>query len=324
MEIPVGIVLYNPKIERLRENLAAVCAQAPEIIVVDNASENAAEITSLLSGYHSVEYLRNGRNLGIAKALNQICAAARERNYAFVVTLDQDSACPENMFAEYRKYAGLGRLGILCPQVRDRNGGRLVQHRADTGHCIRRYLRSAPREPCAGADGGVSIVDRCITSASMVSLEAWEAACGFDESMFIDGVDHDFCDRIARKGYLVYRVNSVTLLHEIGSIEVRRFFAWKVLVKNHPAFRKYYIARNTVFLARKRRAAGLVQHCANNGGYSTRYLRDAVLAFKPYLQVTKQFLTVLFYEGSKKEKLGAILRGASDGRKLGIDKRWEC
>lgn len=283
MEQFIGIVLFNPKIERLRENIEAVYRnkKTSTIIIIDNASENEDEIRKLLQGYEQIEYIRNAYNLGIAKALNQICARAKERNQSFVLTLDQDSVCPENILEEYEKYTDLDRLGILCPQIRDRNCDWVQPQKMKE----------------------VTVLKKCITSGSLVSLEAWEAVCGFDEIMFIDGVDHDFCARIRQKGYEIYQVNRVVLLHEIGSITVRRCLFWKVIVKNHASFRKYYIARNTVFLARKRKAAWLIA--------------------KSYLQVVKQFLIVLLYEQDKQEKLRAIIKGARDGTFLPIDVRWK-
>lgn len=290
MEIPVGIVLYNPQIERLRENISAVYAKASRMIVIDNASENKADIQELMRQYDRIEYIRNGQNLGIAKALNQICMIAREWEASFVMTLDQDSVCPEDILEKYERYLSLDRLGILCPQIRDRNGG------LQESGCL--YKNSYKK-----ADRKIVVVRRCISSASLVSLKAWEAVNGFDEVMFIDGVDHDFCERIRQKGYRIYRLTQVVLLHEIGSMEERHFLIWRVFVKNHSSFRKYYIARNTIYLARKRRSAGLI--------------------LKSYLQIMKQFLIILVYEHGKKEKLRAVIKGAADGMILQMNERWK-
>lgn len=73
---------------------------------------------------------------------------------------------------------------------------------------------------------------------------------------------------------------------------MRKFLFWNVEVQNHSAFRKYYIARNVIYLAKK------------NGNRSR--------VFRSYLQVIKQLLIVLFYENDKKEKICAIMRGAKD------------
>ena len=39
MKTLAGIVLYNPDIERLRENIAAIAPQVDTLLFIDNASE---------------------------------------------------------------------------------------------------------------------------------------------------------------------------------------------------------------------------------------------------------------------------------------------
>ncbi len=294
MKLPAGIVLFNPQPARLRDNIEAVYKEAAGLIVVDNASENQAEIRELLAGYAHVRYIRNVKNYGIAKALNQICEAAEAAGYPFVLTLDQDSVCPVHLLKEYENYLTLERTGILCPQVRDRN----CSLNSQTG-----VLKGRASLNGSSPDRNVTVMSWCITSASLVSIQAWREVNGFDEGMFIDGVDQDFCERIRRKGYRIYRLDTVTLLHEIGAICEKRFLFWRVYVKNHSAFRKYYIARNTVFVARKKRSVRLVA--------------------LSYLRVIRQFLLVLLYEQGKIKKLAAIVRGAWDGTFLQISSRWK-
>lgn len=281
-KVMVGIVLYNPILGRLRENIESIYKNVDKLAVVDNASENNLEIMELLKQYDKIEYIRNNCNMGIAKALNQICELAEKNCFSFVMTLDQDSVCLPCIIEEYAKYIRLNNLGILCPLIKDRN--------------------YEFEETNIDYNDEISIVNSCITSGMLFSVSVWKSVNGFDEVMFIDKVDFDFCGRIQLLGYKIYRVNKVLLLHEVGNSEVKYFmFLHKVIVRNHSAFRKYYIARNTVFLARKRRT----------------HLIDA------YIQVLKQLLLVLFYERKKVDKIIAISKGVYDGVFLEIDKRWQ-
>jgi GT2 family glycosyltransferase len=61
-------------------------------------------------------------------------------------------------------------------------------------------------------------VDFCITSASCTNLNAWKNVGGFDEWLFIDLVDNDFCKRIIVSGYKILRINSLVLDQEFGKI----------------------------------------------------------------------------------------------------------
>lgn len=280
MRIPAGIVLFNPDIVRLKENLNSISKNVSRIYIVDNGSDNQAEIRGLLDGYENVQFHVNKKNEGIAKALNQLCENAQADGFQHLITLDQDSVCPENMVSEYQKYISDSSIGLVCPLIRDRN---VVFENQE-------FIEEATE------------VDHCITSASMLSLKVWEEVNGFDESMYIDGVDFDFGDRVRKRGKKIVRLNKVVLLHEIGHIQVRRFLFWKTRVKNHSAFRKYYIARNTVYLARKR--------------------KSKVLYVKAYLQVAKQAGMVLFYEEEKKQKLNSIWRGMIDGASAKLESKW--
>jgi len=281
MDIPAGIVTFNPDIERLRENIKSIYDKSAIIFIADNGSENKDAVLELISDYERIVFLGNEKNIGIAAALNQLCKAASDNNYKCLLTLDQDSVCPENLFPEFGIYTEGERIGIICPSIKDRN------HSLDKVHNMTKTEE----------------IGRCITSGSLVMLDAWNAVNGFDESMFIDGVDFDFCDRIRAKGYIILRVNTVVLLHEIGNIKIRRFLFFKVRVKNHSAFRKYYIARNTVYLARKKKKKKFI--------------------FKAHLQIIKQYFMVLLYEKEdKKKKMHEIIRGFKDGKKAAVDSRW--
>ena len=267
--IIAGVVTYNPRITLLQKNLSALRELVDRVIVVDNGSVNLTDIKKIIGGIGSISLIENQRNLGIARALNEIMETAIEYEYSWVLTMDQDSVDPTNLVSEYVKYLD-SSVGMLCPIIFDRNKNQLPTT----------YL-------------GTHEVKECITSGSLVNVSAWQKVNGFDEKLFIDGVDFDFCERIKKTNYRILEVGTVVLSHAIGNITMRKFFFWDVAVKNHSAFRKYYIARNTIYLAKK------------NGNVARQ--------IKSYLQVAKQVSIVIMYEQDKKQKLIAICRGMIEG-----------
>ncbi len=267
--IIAGVVTYNPRITLLQKNLSALRELVDRVIVVDNGSVNLTDIKKIIGGIGSISLIENQRNLGIARALNEIMETAIEYEYSWVLTMDQDSVVPTNLVSEYVKYLD-SSVGMLCPIIFDRNKNQLPTT----------YL-------------GTHEVKECITSGSLVNVSAWQKVNGFDEKLFIDGVDFDFCERIKKTNYRILEVGTVVLSHAIGNITMRKFFFWDVAVKNHSAFRKYYIARNTIYLAKK------------NGNVARQ--------IKSYLQVAKQVSIVIMYEQYKKQKLIAICRGMIEG-----------
>lgn len=274
MDISAGIVLFNPDIKRLKENIDAVIIQCTHLYLVDNGSGNVDEVKGLLNQYNQskISILWNRENQGIAKALNQLTSAAQKEGFDWILTLDQDSVVPSNIVGEFEKYINNSSVGILCPIICDRNKDEEIKINED---CTE--------------------IDECITSGSLLNIKAWSEIGGFDERMFIDGVDFDICYRLRQRGYKIYCIHSVVLLHEIGHIEYHRFLFWKVLVMNHSAFRKYYIARNIIYTAKKR--------------------RSTLLVVKGLLQEIKLIGIVIFYEEDKLNKIRCICRGIYDGFK---------
>ena len=272
--ICAGIVLYNPDIDRLRLNIEAIRNQVETVYLQDNGSSNVVDVENLIKAFPTVVLLRNPENKGSAWALNRLCEKADVNDYQWILTLDQDSVCPDNLVEIYKKY--LVGANMLCPKIIDRNYGVID-----------------------GSEKNVEAVEKCITSGCLLKLSSWRELHGFDEKMFIDGVDFEFCYRMKKSGMNILRINEVALNHEIGNITVRQFLGLKVIVKNHSAFRKYYIAKNIIYMARKR----------NN------YL----LIMRGILQEIKLIEIVLLYEDDKSQKLKRIIRGIEDGFKEEIN-----
>lgn len=93
MKTLAGIVLFNPDVDRLKENVNAIIQQVDDLILIDNGSGNINEVKAI--HFHDKKYtiIENGNNLGIATALGQIMEYGIQYGYDWVLTLDQDSVC---------------------------------------------------------------------------------------------------------------------------------------------------------------------------------------------------------------------------------------
>ena len=74
-----------------------------QIFIVDNTEGDNSRIASQIP---NAVYIPNGKNLGIAKALNQVIKAAlsenaKGRDYRWVMTMDQDSAWDHDQLEKY-------------------------------------------------------------------------------------------------------------------------------------------------------------------------------------------------------------------------------
>ena len=97
--IAAGIVLFNPEMSRLEENISSIIKQSEIIYLVDNGSDNIDSINDFVNQLdeYKIVLQRNKNNEGIAKALNQLCSMAIGDDFKWILTLDQDSVCPSKM-----------------------------------------------------------------------------------------------------------------------------------------------------------------------------------------------------------------------------------
>lgn len=296
-KIVAGIVSYNPDVDRFLENIDHIILQVDMVIVFDNASHNVNDFTKAVEGNPHVHFIKNKSNNGIAYALNRIFEYASRNGYEWVITLDQDSIVAKDLVDKFQDAVTSDRIAVVCPFIIDSR---------------RKYMKYEYHKP-------TDELDMCITSGSMTRIRAWKEAGGFDEWLFIDLVDNDFCKRLRIAGHKIIRVNSVLLNQEFGRIEPKAKFWCFFYIKlgellhntNIQKFsykktvdprRVYYTNRNVIYLNKK-----FKNH--NGIGYRENYHCDTYAGFMLYFS----FGSLL--RGKNKFRIAkSILLGIRDGR----------
>lgn len=267
-KILVGIILYNPEINRLQENINSIKPQTDKIVFIDNGSSNIDIVNKILPDNSIL--LRNEKNVGIATALNQILQYALNNDYDWVLTLDQDSVVSNNIIKVYKECIFISNdIGMISCKIKDRNANLSINIKEKE------------------IDGYIS---QCITSASMLRVQAWKEIGGFDDNMFIDSVDFDICINLRKHGWKIFRTFKTEILHEVGHSKVIKIFRKEYLSLNHAPFRYYYIARNNIYLGRK---YGMLLHNMR--------------------VIIRMIWTILRYEEKKIIKIIKITKGIIDG-----------
>jgi rhamnosyltransferase len=279
------VVTYNPKPSFL-ENVAALSEQVDRIVVVDNGSSRETQVH--LAGLESrlgCKVIRNRQNLGIAAALNIGVRYATEAGFDWVATFDQDSRVSDGfislMLETYRRAPHPEKIAIVAPAYVDRETG-------------------APCKAARASDGSLL---SAWSSGSMMPVSAIRSVGAFDESLFIDRVDTDFCLRARRKGALILQ-SSAVLFHSLGRTTYHRLFGRNFEMTNHSAGRRYYITRNRLRLL-------------------GRYWMDRQWARRECWEILTENIAVLLVEDHKWQKLRAIIRGAVDALRGKTGKRVE-
>lgn len=275
MKVMAGIVLFNPDIKRLKENIDAIYEQVDLVLLVNNGSDNIDVVRDMIADCGKITVLDNGSNLGIATALKRIMRYAEKWEYDWVLTLDQDSVCQPGLINAYTLYYGLDSVGILTCNIVDRNFS------ISSGFTEGQEYRE---------------VSQCITSASLIKVEAYRQTDGFDEKLFIDSVDFDICINMRCHGYKIYKINYDGVLHEVGHGRNVKFLFKDYISYNHSPFRQYYMARNHRYLVMK--------------------YPDQFSKLKEWIREIRSEAIILFYEEDKIKKLRSRWKGLLDAKKI--------
>lgn len=300
IRIAAGIVLFNPDDEhRFIYCLNRLAEQFEKIYIFNNGHPYSLDMFS------SVEYISENENKGIAYALNKIMSCAKRDGYSWVVTMDQDSVIPDGLVDGYAKHIDKNsNIGIVCPQVIDK----------------RRIYSVAEK------DNGEVYVDFCITSAACTSVEAWKKCGKFDEWLFIDLVDNDFCKRLTLSGYKILKLNQWVLDQEFGKIipkskQKQEFWLKVSKILHNQNFAKfsykkfvspmrvYYTCRNIIYVNKKLAHYGPV-------GYKENYNCNSYLGF-----VISFILPSILRAEDKVKVIKAAISGTIDGKKEKV-KAW--
>ena len=297
-KISAGIILFSPKIDRLRLNIDTIVNDVERIYVYNNgASEKTIEE---LSSNHKILVLGTGENIGIASAMNVIMEAAEKNGDQWVVTYDQDSISDVNLVHEYRNVIAmhLNKVAIICPQVIDER---------------RKYIS-------ADKTNEIESVSRCITSASCTNVEAWHSIGGFDDYLFIDLVDNDFCKRLKLNDWDIIKLHNVILNQEFGDIELKKTTTVEMIMKisnfvknelgysyladnigklsykkNVSPIRVYYTNRNVIYLNKKFKNYGGIGYdcykCKSYLGFQICFNLASIVRGKNKFQIFKAIIS---------------------------------
>lgn len=212
------IVWYEPQ-QRFLKNIISILPFVSKVIIVDNSSHSNGH---MISDNQKIDYFWQGQNTGIAAALNFGMHIAEREGFRFAVTLDQDSFFTNTnaaiFFHEELKGNFDSRVAIIAPLV-------------------------GCEKPRPGASQ-----DTVITSGNIVRVSAWKQVGGFNELLFIDQVDHDFCFRLRRSRYLILQSKVARMEHTIGDPVKYTLLGRPLTSSNHSPQRRYYMARNRLYL----------------------------------------------------------------------------
>ena len=235
MNIAATVIWYNPTKQEV-DNILSYSSQFAKIYIIDNSTEDNSDLAKPIQ--NSV-YIPMRNNTGIAYALNRGIEKADADGFVWAMTMDQDSIWEQKEMSKYLLWAdqitnGNNKISSVAPFAK-------IKNKSWAGVLLWPFVLKITKPK------GVKYVDRVICSSNIISIKAWKDVKGFDEKMFIDEVDFDFCYRLRHKDYLIAQNYDISFDHTIGGGKLT-ILPW---ANNHSDFRLYYILRNTMYIIGK-------------------------------------------------------------------------
>ena len=278
------IISYNPD-NNLLDSINLLINQVEKIIIVDNGSESEKKKNiNLIKDINNekIKIIFNEENLGIATALNIGVKDALKQGYNWILTMDQDSKVSSNMIEEmFEVYSTIDeseRKDILSifPNFVDERIQSIEENSEMNAY---------------------EYVDADITSGNLLKAEVFDKVGFFDDSLFIDLVDTDFCMRLNEENIKMIKVRDAILYHSLGESQTVKSIFGKFNTSNHSALRRYYMTRNRFYTWEKYKDLN-----------SFTLNRDKKL-FK------KEFIKIILGENDKINKIKMVFKGYKDYKK---------
>ncbi|MCB1776665.1 MAG: glycosyltransferase [Candidatus Competibacteraceae bacterium] len=228
-------------------NLVQECLnQCDGVILVNNGTRLTVDMDQL----ERFQLIDVGANIGLAAAQNLGVRRAVEHRFVYVIFFDQDSfpttslvpalrSAFERLEAAGEQPAAVGpglqdlRDGVITPFVRFHLWG------------VERFFPNAAQS--------VIECDFLIASGLLTSTARFLTIGPWEEALFIDNVDLEWCFRARARGFHCYGAAEAQLLHCLGNDLIRlRLFGRNLTIYRHAPLRQYSIMRNRIALYRRR------------------------------------------------------------------------
>ena len=282
MKLAGVVVLYNPN-NNVKKNIDTYLGSLEKLYVVDNSSND----NSKLYINKKIKYISNGKNLGIAKALNIGAKEAINDGFEWLLTMDQDSYFKKNDVEKMIEFLDRVRTDKFVQNI-------ILTDYDNIGLISPLHMTIMnPNDQSRGIDSPLNVM----TSGNVINLKAYKKIGGFKDWFFIDCVDFDYCLNLRKNKYDILRLNYVKMEHSLGDGIYKKVLFKQMYSLNHSAIRRYYIVRNRHYL------------------YDL-YKDDFPDYCKLELSRTRsEAIKILLCEDNKIEKLKAMYKGYRDYKK---------
>jgi len=291
IKVVAVIVGYHPNKSVLINLINSISKQVDKVVLIDNGGcENIVTPDDQL--VNNIEYIKFKFNRGLGAALNKGFQFALEFGAEFVVMFDQDSdPDPHHVCRLLATHEVLAEKGLECAAV----GPTFYDLRED-GKKYFPFYQSEKKD--INTIDPISIeekyicVDTLITSGMMVKMKIWNNGYPFNEWLFVDQTDNEWCFRVRKSGYLLYACLNLEMGHALSDAVPIRMMGFSFF--RYTAIRRYYYYRATTYM--------IFSSCVPNQ-WKRRLAIGLIIRFPVNIIVDRQ----------KLKSCGMMLKGVWDG-----------
>jgi rhamnosyltransferase len=228
-KIAACVVLYNSQ-QSVEQHISSYINYVGKAYVIDNTETKDRPYQFSSVHQPKTTFIHDRKNEGIAKRLNQACTLAINEGFEYLLTMDQDSYFDESSIGLY----------LQCIENFDK--------KKQVSMFGVNYENQTQKESCDFVN-----VKSLITSGSIINLNSYEQIGEFDENLFIDLVDTEYCFNSIQKGYAIIQFPNIFMHHQIGTVSQQRSLKnLKTSLRSiHSVSRLYYMTRNLFYLNKK-------------------------------------------------------------------------
>ncbi len=246
--VSIVLVSYNDRahlpaaLRSIRDHAGDV---SREVILVDNASTDGS--LEAAAAFPEVRVIRNGANVGFARANNAAAASARGE---FVLFLNTDAALgPGALAALLDDMAAHPETGASGPRLRDGRGKPQVSFGSRptlVREAARKLVLNRLRASRLRSSRGRRDTEWVSGAFLLARRAAFDAAGGFDEGFFLFFEDIDLCLRMRALGWTVAFVPAAEGFHAGGaSTSARKLRSRLEYRRSQLRFYRRHAARGT-------------------------------------------------------------------------------
>lgn len=280
-KIAACVILYHPD-KSVEQNIQSYSGITVKTYIIENSEERTFNFNPDFKSLSQAVYLHDGNNAGIAKRLNQACELAWEDGFEYLLTMDQDSYFDESVLKSYFNcidaYSGKEKVAMFGINY---------------------------ESPLSSTECSFEKVNFLITSGSVINLSVYKQTGGFDENLFIDFVDTEYCLRSIITGFDTIRFPHIFMHHNLGeTIEKRSLKSLQKTKRSfHSPLRLYYMTRNYLYISSK---------------YNDVFKAELSILKKDLLNRIKNRL---LYKSGRIKTIQYLLKAVSDYRNNKLGKR---